>query len=41
LAIDDLDFMAIFGKKIGGGGSNHACSEHESLHGASLAFTGR
>src|SRR5262249_46866390 len=34
LAIDNLHLMAVFGKKIGGGGSDDTCSEHESFHGA-------
>src|SRR5262245_22509008 len=38
LAIDNLHLMPVLGKKIGGGGSNNTCSEHESFHGASLVF---
>jgi len=31
--------MAVLGEKIGGGGSDNTCSEHESFHRASLPFT--
>jgi hypothetical protein len=38
LAIDDLNLMAVPGKKIGGGRADDTCSEHKRFHGASMAY---
>src|SRR5215475_8259401 len=37
LAVDNLHLVPVVSKKIGGGGSNNACPEHKSFHGASLS----
>src|SRR5262249_3221705 len=37
LAVDNLPLVPVVSKKIGGGGSNNACPEHKSFHGASLS----